>query len=448
MSPALPQRRARIALVCAILFSLPLSLVLLKQRNDCDIQVYLTAAHLVRENKSIDIYSEADGGLTPQALYARAGSKFLLTAQKHGIPNVLIYLYPPLLADAFLPLTYLPFRTACNLWLGINVLALAGVAAFLFRAVNKSPRSFAYLGMVALLLAFRPVLIGLVVGQVTAILLLLWTAGIVLFLKGYSRMSAITFAIAAAIKLTPLLVVVPFLFWREWKWIRVFLVTLCAIVLSLCWINGPATLADYALHVVPPFSHGIPMLGEASLATSFEVLCLGLAGADVTAGILSVPHWLAALARLLSYSVALGLFWEIYKLGPRTTREHQARVLAVVALLSVCVAPVSWRHAYGVAFLLLALLWKEACERGTGNSALALLTFCTVELGFVLDHVVLHYTRGVAVAIVQMLPPLCAVALMFHALRSLQGTPSDDAEARAFVEGPAKKQLCPLTPER
>jgi hypothetical protein len=53
------------------------------------------------------------------------------------------------------------------------------------------------------------------------------------------------------------------------------------------------------------------------------------------------------------------------------------------------------------------------------KSALALLTFSTIERGFVLDEVMVRRFPGVGVAWVQMLPSLCAIALVFHTLQRI-----------------------------
>jgi hypothetical protein len=328
--------------------------------------------------------------------------------------------------------------------MGINLLSLAATAAFLLWAAERPLLGLAWPAMFLLLLAFRPVLIGLIVGQVTAVLLLLWTAGIVLYLKKWPRTSAVVLALAAAIKLTPLLVAVPFFFWRDWGWLRWFAVGLASTTLFECAVNGPVPLAYFATHFLPLLSHGLPILGVGSFAVSAELLYIGAHGVGLENGLVEVPHWLEAVCRLAGYGLTGAILLQVYRLGRPASHWDRAKVLAILALLSAIAAPIAWRHAYCVGILLLLIAWKEALQAGATKSALALLSFCTVEIGFMLDEVMVRRFPGVGVAWVQMLPSLCSIALVLHSLRQMrlhapQAVPTSAAQTagRAQIVGAA-----------
>ena len=87
------------------------------------------------------------------------------------------------------------------------------------------------------------------------------------------------------------------------------------------------------------------------------------------------------------------------------------RVLAGLALVSACVLPVSWRHAYGVEVLPLTLLWAHALRPRPGRTKLALLTVCTIELGsFVFDLLSEHAGHGL-LTFAPLLAPACDLVL-------------------------------------
>jgi len=81
--------------------------------------------------------------------------------------------YPPWLAVALWPLSWLPYRLAWAVWLGLNLVAtiLAGILFWLMVSPAKRPLSL--MAVLAMTLSYVPVLQSLVVGQLGSILLLL-----------------------------------------------------------------------------------------------------------------------------------------------------------------------------------------------------------------------------------------------------------------------------------
>ena len=388
--------------------------------DQVDFRVYITAAELVREHKGVQIYNDADTGQNPQMRFATVGSTFQLTAERIGIPQVRLYVYPPTLADLLVPFTFLTLRHASDAWLVFNILTILGAAMLVTWMLYDTVFHIACIGFFFGILCFRANGWAFGEGQISSVLVLLWTAGIVCYVKGFKRTSAAAFALATAIKLTPLLVLLPFLVWREGRWVRWFGLSLAAICLILCLVNGPQTLLDYTLHVMPPMSAGFISASNVSLPSGLQQLYLGLTGKDFMAEDAVVPSMVILGSKLIAGGVLLATLISIYRLGPLRSVMERAKILALIALLSLYGSPVAWRSAYGIVFLAAFFLWKEALESGVSKLELLLLVLCTLEFSFFFDALFLRFTHGVLLSATALLAPASGCLLIFYTLRRMR----------------------------
>jgi len=86
-------------------------------------------------------------------------------------------------------------------------------------------------------------------------------------------------------------------------------------------------------------------------------------------------------------------------------------------MLSVPVAPVSWRHAYAFALLGLACLWRRELSAGKINARTLLLAFCTVAITSYLNQWAIEYLmrvhmQGLAALITLLLPGLVVLVVL------------------------------------
>lgn len=392
-----------------------------------DFKVYLTAAQLVHEHKSADIYNEADTGRNPQTLYASPDSKFQHAASELGIPAIWLYVYPPTLADLLVPFTFLSLVHACDAWLALNILTVVFAAMLVTWMVYGRVYSLACLGIFAGMLLFRSNIWGFSQGQICCVLFLLWIAGIACYAKGFSRTSAALFALATAIKLTPLLVLLPLLLWREWRWARWFTASLVVIFVLLCLINGPHVLADYAFHVMPPMSVGFPSFSNISLPSGMQQLYLGLTGHDFQGEHAISPRVVVLGSKIVTAFVLIAALFSIYKLGRIRSVMDRAKVLGFVALLSLYCSPVAWRSAYSVVFLTAFFLWREAFQHGVSKFELFLLVFCTLEFSFFFDTIFVRFAHGVLLSSTALIAPVSGCVLIFYTLRKMRLAPTTSA---------------------
>jgi hypothetical protein len=391
--------------------------------DQVDFKVYLTAAQLVREHQGVAIYNDADTGQNPQMRFATPGSTFQHTAAQLGIPKVRLYVYPPTLADLLVPFTFLSLQHASAAWLALNLLTILGAAMLVTWMLYDTVFHLACLGFFFGILCFRANGWSFGEGQISSVLLLLWTAGIVCYVKGFQRTSAAVFALATAIKLTPLLVLLPFVVWRETRWVRWFALSLAVLCLLLCLVNGPQSLLDYTLHVMPPMSTGFLSVANVSLPSGLQQFYLGLTGGNFMAEDAVVPHAVVLASKLIAAAILLATLIGIYRLGPLRSIMERAKLLSLIALLSLYCSPIAWRSAYGIVFLAALFLWKEAFDRGVTKRQLLLLVACTLEFSFFFDTLFLRFTHGVLLSATALLAPVSGCLLILYTLRTMSHQP-------------------------
>ncbi len=394
-----------------------------------DFKVYYTAASLVREHRSLLIYNGADTGIDPQLRRAEPDSIFAQEAQRFGIAPVRMYVYPPILADLLVPLTYLRLSSAIAVWTAINIGVIILTLWLCLRLLQPRQLVWAIAAVTAGTLTFLPVLDCLVWGQISVVLLGLWTLGVFCYAQKWTVVSALALALATALKLTPLLVVVPILLWKDWRWLRAYAVGLAGILLSVWAVNGTACIRDCITRVIPSMSNGNPYSGNKSLLASLQLLYEASKRVDVhqlnlNSYMVPVPHTVVLLGKILSVlcvAIMVVLLWR--ERASQSTYTKMV-ILSLMPLLSTLISPVSWKHAYAVALLPYIVLWAEALAIQVSPAYLALLALCSVEINwFGISYAFRHLLKGTTLGLVFVTSILCGVSLVMYRL----------AESRRFA---------------
>jgi hypothetical protein len=162
---------------------------------------------------------------------------------------------PPLFALVFVPLSWLPYEQAFQVWTGMNVVLLCALCALVWRIAVPLDRAYRVAIIVAFLTMY-PLPYGLRLGQFSLILAASWALAYVLLCAGRPR--AAGFALAPLLIKPELLIPVTlFLAWkRQWETLRALLpVSGVAILLSVVMI-GPAGAWDYGAHILAAASDG------------------------------------------------------------------------------------------------------------------------------------------------------------------------------------------------
>jgi hypothetical protein len=370
-----------------------------------DFRCYYTAAWLVRTGQTRDIYlSVRDRDPLLDRDYIGSGTAVSRTAAEHGVTTkyIELYDYPPTLADLISPFTFLPFSTAMMVWYLLDIPALVW-AAFLLSRMPGLSLSGRFLPVLAFLLG-PPTISCLLVGQVTIYLFLIVVAGMVLYAREMTYSAAFLFALAIAIKLTPLILIIPLVAWRDWKTLRAVALWGVAILAALSMLNGWESLSLYFFHEMPRLGTKFDFLNR-SLVSEMQVLWsrspkgTSLPGVNMAGKVIAV----------------LGLCYAAWQCRSKSVRnlslEFKVECIAYFLLLSCCLSPVGWVHAYLLGAPALVICGKRIWD-GHAKTFEAIL--------FLLLIAALATNTVLPLAVIAPLPCLALGLLGLHRLKRQQ----------------------------
>ncbi len=354
------------------------------QSRDVDFVVYFFAGQTVHDAPRGELYAGAFDG-NPQLKDAPVNSPLAVKARTAGFPSVMMYLYPPLAADLFVPLWRLSPSAASVVWRLINLALVLLSCGILARMLAMRIMSAEFVVLMVAAYSFFPIVEAIDVGQVTILMLLLWAVGVAAYGEGAMAVSACAIALATVLKVTPLLIVPLMLIWWERRWLVTYAAAVGALVLAMGTYNGWHTLRE-SVTVLAAMGGGISWLDNKCIASLIEAMYFRRYFAhDV---VTSLPPALTVVSKVASlgfYAWCLYLVWRQRKVS---TRAQRATLMAVFALVVLLSAPVTWRHGYAIALLPLTLLWAQALRERNAGLRTWLLTFATVSIGTVFFDVV------------------------------------------------------------
>lgn len=381
-----------------------------------DFSVYYTAGCLVRNNLSLHIYDGTDQHSNPQLVAADPKTLYAETAKAHGISSVMLYLYPPLLADLIVPLTVLSPLAALLVWEILNLFMIASVSTALRQMLDmKFIGSFGLISAAVLL--FRPTLNSLYWGQITILLTVLLIIGFEFYINGSKRMAALLFALAIAIKLIPIIVIIPLIAWRDWKSLRL-LAGWCIAILAFLWIvNGGSALGIYFFHELPVMANGDLGNGDFENNRSlgnFFFKCLAQ-----PRGVLSSIE-VVWLVRILS---VLALCWSGWlsqpKAGENLTNRQRSEIFIIFLLLACALSPYSWLYAWALSAPAVVMFCKRSWYQRASS----------VEMIFFVAFLLSLSTSRLNMS---MVTPVLAIALGLVGLHNIRSEQQSDVADKVF----------------
>ena len=287
-----------------------------------DLGAYLTAGHTL---------------LSGQPLYAA----FL----HHPFPDPTLrpaYIYPPAFALLVAPLALLPVDVAGAIWLALCQGCLA--ASLIIVARWLRPAAWALTAMIVATATFYPLWIDAVQGQANLIVLLLVTVGLVGVIRGDARL-ATTLGIAAALKLTPALLLVWLLLDRRFRAAAWMLAGFAGVTIIAGLVRFSDTVVFFG-QVVPALARGTAVYANQSLT--------GILGRLFSANPYTDPWVAMPLVSVLTMAVAAALIGTWYvRTRDLAALARAAGFLPLLPLLS----SVTWPHHLVV---LLPVIWLAA----------------------------------------------------------------------------------------
>jgi alpha-1,2-mannosyltransferase len=273
------------------------------------------------------------------------GQPLYTTFLQHPFPDPTLrpaYIYPPVFALIVAPLALLPDDAANVIWLVVGQASLAAALVLVLRWLR--PSAWAATAILCATVTFYPVWIDAVQGQANLPILLLVTAGIAGIVRGKPRFAAALGA-AAALKLTPLILLVWLLLDRRFREAAWMLGAMAGITAAAALLRFHDTFVFFG-RVLPALSKGTAFYANQSLA--------GVMSRLFSSNPYTTPWIALTWAFLLPAASAIVLiafwFW-------RTHHEPAlARAMAFIPLLPLLSA-VTWPHHL---VILLPVIWVVA----------------------------------------------------------------------------------------
>lgn len=148
------------------------------------------------------------------------------------------YIYPPLLAQSLIPMTLVSQEAASVVWFVLNIALLIVIVAILDRRSRWRP----YWWIITPL--FFPVIEAITVGQVTIVMLALAVGAWAAANEGRKSLCGSLLAVMVWLKIYPALLIVYFLWKREWRVVRAAVIAGIALFLLQAAISGVGVFAE------------------------------------------------------------------------------------------------------------------------------------------------------------------------------------------------------------
>lgn len=400
-------------------------------RDYFDFNVYYTAALVARSDTDKNLYSYAEIAdpenpasnvvvnpqlqpPVPDSTYGRAARQTKSDGQ---------YLYPPFFALLVEPFTFLPFETAKIIWhVFIFLLACASVflTVKLFYAdyLTAAAIALAAVAVMEFTLPMQDLLFG---GNVSSVILFLCAAGIYLH-KKYPSAGAFFFAVAVAVKLTPIVVLPLMLVRRQWKWAIAFCGWSVLLLAISVWHLGWQNHAEFAARVLPAMSSGVPHLDNRSLSTAIYAVSAGkfFSNEEIRRGDYIFPEktpvLLFKILTVVSFGGLLFFFWSKNKTDSGLTVE-----IMILLLWTLIFSPVSLRYGYLLAVAPVVFAWLHPLTKTASTARLATLSAATFMIFSILPSYVFFAVESFPVQLVLFLVmPVGVVLCMWYLMTLLK----------------------------
>lgn len=364
----LTQHQRLLAVALLVLFCVTqllqfmVSLVPPSRVRSIDFSAYYIAAKVLSEKPPQSIYQLpllADGRMNLN-VETPLSSPWHAAAVRYHVPFSAPYIYPPFVAVAMQPLARLPFHAAYLAWSFLSIL-LVGAAVLLTLRVAGVPleRKLALILAVGLF-SYNPFLDNLFFGQIGGVILFLLAASVWLLSIQRTAASALCFAVATIIKLTPALALPILVFHRRWKWLAAYSVSLGLLLAISIYAAGWSAHLQFWRQVLPTISTGAPVGQNLSLVALIQELFLGYVplAPHQPAHIPAHADAASQLLPLVMYAIMLACLYV------RRIENDLVRDLIIITLFGLAISPISWAHHYTVALLPFLYFWPKMSGKG------------------------------------------------------------------------------------
>ncbi len=366
-----------------------------------DFSTYYVAGHAAGERPPGRLYEIAT---FPDGRVALLGTPVAGKAEFGGVSAAIPFIYPPFFAVLMRPFALLSYDVAYGVWTAITVvLTLASVWMGLQLGGRRVSVELAVILVVGLF-SYSGFFQELLLGQVDSLLLFLLTLGVWLLRRDREWGSALCFAVATMIKITPVLAVPLLVMHRRWKWLAAYGCWLAGLTGFSIWQAGWAAHSQFLHEVMPSVACGITSVANVSIVSFVQELFLGFVPMNLLQA--TLPPLACAVSRVVALIIFCGVMARFY-VCRRT--GNLVLHLVLVVLLSLTVSPITWMHHYVMALLPFLYLW----ELRSGRDSLLLATVLVVGTNLTVFPLPELFRNDVAQLVLAGLVPFLTLALVW-----------------------------------
>ncbi len=263
----------------------------------------------------------------------------------------------PLTAILSLPLVLFSVTKAYIAWFCFEMICLA-IVAMLLTILWKGRLAWPWPILVfILLLAWFPIMVDLLYGQLSILMTLLILASLLALRKDNNILAGVLIGISVAIKLITWPIVLYFALKRDWRAFFASCITIIGSNLVALMVIGKGPFMDYYLHVIFQVSKFYY-----STMNNFSLWSIGyrlFTVTPVTAGYLNAPPlvnlpWLASIfsAGLVIAFFIIGTSWVIKS-------NDLYKAYAILVCILVGISPISMIHYHIMLIISLFILWAN-----------------------------------------------------------------------------------------
>jgi hypothetical protein len=377
-----------------------------------DFRAYYSSALLVRQGRGVQIYNDQ----------VQAETQAPLLDNPSVYPGFSPFNHPAYETLIWIPLTFLPYRTAAISWTIINLVICLGLSLYLPRYLPELP----VFPWTLLMLGFGPLIFTLLLGQDSILLLMIYVFAFINLKQDRPYLAGAILALG----LFRFHLLIPFVFifmlFRHWKFVAGFCAGAVVPILLSVYIAGSEGSRDYVnlLLYVNQFSEPQRYVLVASNMPTLHGLFSLLFGASATT---------ERLIPVLTVVCSVGLCVLAYKVWSKckpTLRIEFAFGLVITILVSF------YMYAYDLALLLLAILLmidpKDFGEMWKLNKPLIVIVILLAAAPL---YVLLGLQTAVALMAVPILGLLYLLVVACRGAGSLRVVARVIAEAENHVRG-------------
>jgi hypothetical protein len=305
-----------------------------------------------------------------------------------------LYLYPPLLATLLAPFVSLGMETLAKTFHLLNYIALLLLVVLLYLALQqyRFSRELAAIVLFCMMAANVPISRTLIYHQINLHVANLILLSLLLF-GSHNFWSALSLSLAIHLKVYPLILVLPFLYQKEWRWCAWFAASQGVIIAATSVMNSPRYYLDFFSQV-----GGITETALRNVSVdAFVYNTLRLSDPTVRAWGKTIAHVL----RLVLAAGVLSAYVQLSHQGTFLNEVGSRRVIlnsyVILPLLMIAVSPSIWPHHF--VFLMLTILVLFSALREAWEWWLYLFVYLFLFLVPIYDIYPMSYLRLLAIVI-------------------------------------------------